>query len=407
MVRCRLHFRAARWRPAAMLLALASASAGAQPRPPGEPILLVQSLPITGPLANFSRQVIGGARSHVEAVNAQGGVHGRRLELLTLDDGGDPAQLEANLRRVAKESRPAAFLHCAGDAACQRAAQVAAEVGVPLIGPMSGLKSLRQAPRGAPLRWVVPLRAGYDREAAALAQQLRGMGISRVAALTDAGADAARASERSSERPPERAANRPAEHLAELQAALAAQGVAFVPVPVSPRDRAGLNTALQRAAVPNPQALLIDLSPALLDELAGLPPEALARMPRVLLSLATPAVTSLTALFREQVIGFTTVVPNPEMHGLPLVREFDQQASRHGSGTGMFEALEAYVSVRVTVQALRQAGPRADAAGVAQAVWQLGTQDLGGFVLHLDRTRASGADWVEPALRSRRGQVLK
>ncbi len=262
---------------------------------------------------------------------------------------------------------------------------------MPLIGPMSGLKALRLPPSGQAARWVVPLRAGYEREVAALAQQLRGMGISRVAALTDAAPDA----------------GQPAEHLAELHAALATQGVAFVPLALPSHDRTGLLAALQRTERANAQALLIDLAPALLDELAGLPPEALAGMPRVLLSLATPAVTNLTALFREHVIGFTTVVPNPEIPGLALVREFDLQASRHGSGTGMFEGLEAYVGARIAVLALRRAGPKADSATLLQAVWQLGPQDLGGFVLHLDRARAAGSDWVELALRSRRGQVLK
>ncbi len=347
------------------------------------PIVLVQSLPITGPLSAFSKQVIGGVRAHVEHVNAEGGVHGRRIELLTLDDGGDPALHEANLRRAAAQGRVAAFLNCAGDAACARAAQVAADTGIPLIGPMSGLRALREAPQ----RLVVPLRASHEREAAALLQQARAMGIVRIAALSDGPGDA--------------------EHLVQLRRAAAHQGVDFALVRVAGAERSLLEAALRELADTGAQALLVDLSPGALDELAALPREALARMPRVLLALATPSVTNLSSVFREHVIGFATVVPNPDIPSLPLVRDFERQSARHGAGTGMFEALEAYVAARICVHALRQAGPAADARALAIAVRQLGSVDLGGLVLTLDRPHGGASEWVQIALRGRDGRVLK
>jgi branched-chain amino acid transport system substrate-binding protein len=120
-----------RWNPARArraTIAVAAALVPLAPRaaPAVEPFVLGQSLPVPGAMAQFSRQVIGGTQACVEHVNANGGIQGRPVRLVTLDDGGDPARHEANLRTLPQESRAIALLNCADDASCLRAAKVAA-----------------------------------------------------------------------------------------------------------------------------------------------------------------------------------------------------------------------------------------------------------------------------------------
>ena len=49
-------------------------------------ILLGQSCQLSGPLEGITREVRQGASLYFDHVNAQGGVHGRKIRVLALDD---------------------------------------------------------------------------------------------------------------------------------------------------------------------------------------------------------------------------------------------------------------------------------------------------------------------------------
>lgn len=70
-----------------------------------ERVLLGQSVALTGPAAELGIQMRNGARAYFDHVNASGGVHGRRIELITLDDGYEPARTVPNPRRLIEEDR--------------------------------------------------------------------------------------------------------------------------------------------------------------------------------------------------------------------------------------------------------------------------------------------------------------
>ncbi|MBI3148677.1 MAG: ABC transporter substrate-binding protein [Betaproteobacteria bacterium] len=68
-------------------------------------VLLGQSLPLSGASAEAAAQRRDGAALHFEALNAAGGVHGRRVEVLILDDGNDLQRALANTRKLLYEHR--------------------------------------------------------------------------------------------------------------------------------------------------------------------------------------------------------------------------------------------------------------------------------------------------------------
>src|SRR5690242_19669578 len=51
-----------------------------------------QCLPLTGPLAPVVQPIAEGQKLLLDAVNAQGGVHGATIELVTQDDAAQPAR---------------------------------------------------------------------------------------------------------------------------------------------------------------------------------------------------------------------------------------------------------------------------------------------------------------------------
>lgn len=63
-------------------LSLFSASAQAQ----NTSLRLGQSLPLSGPLAELGNEYREGILAFFNQINAKGGVHGKKIELITLDD---------------------------------------------------------------------------------------------------------------------------------------------------------------------------------------------------------------------------------------------------------------------------------------------------------------------------------
>src|SRR5258707_14896995 len=62
-------------------------------------ILIGQSASLTGTTAEIGREMRDGARAYLETVNRQGGINGRKNELITLADAGQPREGGANNKR--------------------------------------------------------------------------------------------------------------------------------------------------------------------------------------------------------------------------------------------------------------------------------------------------------------------
>src|SRR5436309_1741457 len=68
-------------------------------------ILLGQSVALSGPAAALGTEMRLGAKVYFDSVNAQGGVHGRKIELRTLDDGNEPARTAPNTKKLIEEDK--------------------------------------------------------------------------------------------------------------------------------------------------------------------------------------------------------------------------------------------------------------------------------------------------------------
>src|SRR5947209_8173224 len=60
-------------------------------------IVIGASLPESGPAASYG-VIAGGAKAYFAYINAHGGINGRKLTLIALDDGYNPARTLANIK---------------------------------------------------------------------------------------------------------------------------------------------------------------------------------------------------------------------------------------------------------------------------------------------------------------------
>jgi branched-chain amino acid transport system substrate-binding protein len=365
---------------AAMLCVVTTGAVAAPP----EPIVIGQSLPNGMGSYRSTVALRQSARALVGLANANGGVQGRPIKLVSLDGGNDPKAHAQNVRDLVKEHGAVLILGCGGDAVCAATAQAAAEMKVPLVGALSGGQAVSRLVN----RWAYTVRPGYDKEAAALSQQLKSLGITRVAVLTDAGATGEKAGA--------------------LRRATEVSGIQVRVLAWSPGDERALDGVLGQIALGNFQAVAVDVAPDSIDALASREAALRAQWPRFVVSLASSSLQGLGNLFPDRAIGFSQVAPNPDADSMPLTVEFQRSAEQYSASTAInFDGMSLYLAGKVALAALRRAGPTVDGASVAAALDGLDRLDLGGYFVSFGPGRETASDWVRIGMRSRNGTYLK
>ena len=143
-------------------------------------ILFGQSAAFSGPAWELGTNMQLGILSAFQEVNAAGGVHGRQLELVALDDGYEPEAAISNTFSLIEEEQVFALIGAVGTPTSRSAVPVAYESDVPYVAPFTGAAFLRES------KWrnVINLRASYNQETEEMVARLtEDLGIDRIAVL--------------------------------------------------------------------------------------------------------------------------------------------------------------------------------------------------------------------------------
>ena len=142
-------------------------------------IVFGQSAAFSGPAGELGKGMQVGILSAFKEINDQGGVNGRRLELVSLDDAYEPEAAILNTHRLIGGG-VFALIGAVGTPTSKSAVPVAEEHNVPYVGPMTGAEYLR----GSARRTVINLRASYYQETEEMIERLTtDLGINRIAIL--------------------------------------------------------------------------------------------------------------------------------------------------------------------------------------------------------------------------------
>ena len=143
-------------------------------------ILFGQSAAFTGPAGQLGTGMKLGIAAAFAEANRNGGVHGRRLELVSADDTYEPELAIANTTRLIEKDGVFALIGAVGTPTSRSAVPVAEEAGVPYVAPFTGAALLRDPQ----LSRVINLRASYNQETEEMVERLtEDLGITRIAVL--------------------------------------------------------------------------------------------------------------------------------------------------------------------------------------------------------------------------------
>src|ERR1700756_578435 len=151
--------------------------AAQQEVPPGKDIVIGQSAVLSGPLGPVMKGFNAGAEMAFEVANAKGGVFGRKIKYIYLDDELKPDKTAANLNTLLNQMDAFAFFGAVGTGNIAAATPILQESNAPMIGSYAAADSVREKAVGA----VYFVRAGDGREAEHHVKHLTSIGITRIA----------------------------------------------------------------------------------------------------------------------------------------------------------------------------------------------------------------------------------
>ena len=131
-------------------------------------ILFGQAAALSGPSSELGLKMRQGILAAFAEVNAKGGVHGRKLELISRDDGYDPDRSVLQTVKLLDEDKVFALIGAVGTPTSLVTVPIAKDENVPFIGPFTGAGFLREKD----LDNVVNIRASYGAEAEAWVKHL-------------------------------------------------------------------------------------------------------------------------------------------------------------------------------------------------------------------------------------------
>jgi ABC-type branched-subunit amino acid transport system substrate-binding protein len=139
------------------------------PTPTAE-ILLGMSAPLTIPsLRDDATSLREGVVAGLDAANRAGGVHGRHLRLIALDDGYEPARTVPNLRQLLQQDNVLAIIEDYGTPTALAGIPICDEQHTVYFAGLSGAGALRRNP---PDRYVINYRASFSEEINAMIDAL-------------------------------------------------------------------------------------------------------------------------------------------------------------------------------------------------------------------------------------------
>src|SRR3954447_2463067 len=151
-----------------LLTTAAVAAKGDEVGVSADAILFGQAAALDGPSSALGQRMRQGILAAFTEINAKGGVHGRKLRLISRDDGYDPDRSVAQTLRLIEDDKVFALIGAVGTPTAMATIPITRTRNVPFIAPLSGAEFLRDPE----LPNVINIRASYGAEAEAWIKHL-------------------------------------------------------------------------------------------------------------------------------------------------------------------------------------------------------------------------------------------
>jgi len=339
-------------------------------------VLIGQSVSLTGPLAEIGNDFSEGFKAYIDEVNRRGGVFGRRLKLVQMDDGYVPQRSLANTEKLIGEDKVFALVGNLGTANVTGVLPLLEQHRVPLFAAFTGADSLRRTPN----RYLFTVMASYGSETEKMVQHLSTIGIKSIAVAYQNNTFGQ-------------------EGLAGVQAAMKDRQIAPIASAAIETDARDVAVAAQTIARARPQAVILTMAgKATIEFIREFKKTGVTAQ---LLVLSVADTNLLVKQFGKDAAGIlvTQTMPAPFSDKLGVSREFRQLMRSAGKDKHVgYASMTGFVSAKAFVEALRLTGPDLTRERFMSAIESAKNMDLGGYVLRFGPEKHHGSTYVETTM---------
>lgn len=352
---------------ALLLLATAYPAQAQEGVTPNE-IVIGMANALSGPASGLGTGVKTGAVVYINKVNVAGGVHGRKIKLVSYDDGYEPSQSAAMTQKLIDQDKVFALFGYVGTPTSAAAVPFASKASVPYIAPFTGAEFLRN-----PVNKVVfNVRASYFDETEGMVERLtKDLGIKKIGVFIqdDAYGNAGKAG---------------------VNRALNKMGMSLAGEGKYQRNTTNVDAGLAALKAANPEAVVMVGAYAACAEFvkkakaAGFNPKFLN------VSFVGTSNFIKAAGSAGEGVYITQVMPSPVDDSLALVKQYQADMKADGKSEFDFTSLEGYADAVVLVEALKKTGKDLTRASFLSAFQSL-SADLGGLKVAYSATSHAGS----------------
>lgn len=335
-------------------------------------IKIGQTAGFSGAAAAGVKEVSDGAKLYLDSVNAEGGINGQTIELVSMDDKFDPATAAENAKKLIADPKIVALFLNRGTPHSQAIMPLLSEGRIALIAPSTGAMVLH-----SPVHpWVFNVRATYQREAEHVTRHLTMAGPERVAVIqvndsfgTDAAAGALKVFKEMGKQP--------ATH--QIFDRAKPDFTALVPKVIAAQPLSILFIGTGTAVVDGVKALRAAGSRA---TIATLSPNASAGFIK---SMGENA----------QGLIISQVFPSARSLKVAMAAEASRLAQAKNLPELTPQMLEGFAGAKVLVLALRRAGKDITRSSIKKALEGFNRVDIGGLEISYSATDHTGLDYAD------------
>lgn len=358
-----------------MLFAAAAATAFSYSGAALAQIRIGQTTALTGPAAAAVSEINQGAKLYLNAVNAEGGINGQQIELVSLDDKNQSTVAGENAAQLIADPRVVALFLSRGTPQTQAILPHLSRGKVALIAPSTGAMALHNPVNP----WVFNVRATYQREAEAVVRHLGLTGLDKVAILyvnDSFGEDAI------------------------VGALKVFKEASVTPPMIQPveREKPNYMALIPKLTEMKPLGVLIIGSPT--SVVAGVKAIRGAGLTATVATLSNNAAAGFATGLGPDAgsVIVSQVFPSERRLAVPMIAEASRLATAQNAPPLTPAMIEGFAAAKVLVAALRRADKESKAitrASVKRALDSLDRYDLGGLEISYSPNDHSGLDFAD------------
>lgn len=346
-------------------------------------ILLGQTVGVTGTVAGPVKEMNEGANAYFTKVNKEGGVHGRKIEMIVLDDKFDPALTLANAETLIKKEGVFALFQGRGTPHTQGILPLLEAHNVPLVAPSTGADVFH-----APVnRYLFNVRAKYQDEIVKAVDHFATIGINSIGILhvDDAfGQDG----------------------LDGFKKAMAARKLTPTTITKFARVKPDYQAAATEIVKAAPAALIIVSSAKNTSEVIKA-----IRAQGGYMQIMTMSNNSSESFVKDlgpagNGVMVSQITPAPHLLSTQLGQEFKVAAKASGA-TVSYAAMEGFINAKVMVEGLKRAGPKLTREGFLRAMESMRRVDFGGLMVTYGPDDHTGSEFVELTMIGKDGRFMR